>query len=100
MSCGVSPHSDISFNERSLNKRRIKQASGQHPWNETVATPRPGSRAEHRSRTEARILGGAAQVIEIRPLMGRNQRDEGRLTGDTATGVAVRASLEAFSSGR
>jgi len=50
--------------------------------------------------TEARILGGAAQVIEIRPLMGRNQRDEGRLTGDTATGVAVRASLEAFSSGR
>src|ERR1700746_3936129 len=37
--------------------------AGQHPYNEAVTTPRPGSRAEQRRRTEARILDAATQVF-------------------------------------
>src|ERR1700722_6624674 len=56
-------HSDGSFNKRSLNKRRNKRASGQHPYNETMTTPRPTARAEQRRRTEARILDAATQAF-------------------------------------
>ena len=41
----------------------MKWASGQHPYNETMTSPRPGSRAEQRHRTEARILDAAAQLF-------------------------------------
>jgi AcrR family transcriptional regulator len=41
----------------------MKRAPGQHPYNEPVTTPRPGSRAEQRRRTQARILDTATGLF-------------------------------------